>query len=360
MTIPTQIATQTITPSSLVIDTIKLRAPYSYTPIPGRVYGYNSSAQGHYSANLSEKIRVKGRYNLHNAQLRHSARRGELLLEGSVAGFLYGQNVFGNSNPCIAGYRYLMQACRKANLAVSDEQRYRWKTGNFELHRLDMAINLKLQNDSEVGDVLQQIARQLIEQHCETWVMYQSVYWSPKKTEEYGIAFYAKGRQLAQRRHGRNDEILQRLEEECAGTLRIELRLKRPALLDLGLNKGTAWNSSVAREILGRYLKRLPLLDVLSGPNLTDKWQEMSMAQKRTIVAASSPIPLDQLYSASAVSKIKTELRKKGIDLNPPYSQKPAIRLTSIINNSKYLLRTPQWLIDANRAPKRRRRNPLS
>lgn len=357
MNIRAKTNTSLISYSSIVIDTITLRAPYSFNLIPGRSYGYNASATGQYAANLSEKIRVKGMYNQHHAQLRHSARSGELLLEGSAAGFLYGQNVLGNSNPRIAGSRFLVAACRKANIEVSNAQIDNWRSGDFDFHRLDIAINLRLSDDRKVEELLKQIARQLIEQHCQTWVMYRSVYWAPKKTEAYGITFYAKGAQLAARRYGRDDEILNRLEAECAGTLRIELRLRRPALLKMGLSKGSAWSSAAARTTLIQYLQRLPLLDVLSGPRFTEKWHELSPANRRAIVAVAANISLDQLYSASAVSKIKTDLKKKGLDIGPPYRPEPAVRLTSVIYNPQHLLLTPQWLIDARRAPRRRLRS---
>ncbi|MFY3594210.1 hypothetical protein G3T20_05245 [Bordetella hinzii] len=342
--------------SSITIDTMMLRAPYNPAPIAGWGYGYAASADGSYIARLSEKRRIKGLHGAHSVQLRHAAHNGQLLLLGSSAGFLYGQNVFGHSNARIAGFRALMKACRTARILVSDEQAADWKSGNFELHRLDLAINLQLRNDAEVKDALQQIARQLIEQRCETWVMYSSVYWMPKKAEAYGITFYAKGPQLAQRRYGKDDMVLRRLAEECAGVLRVELRLKRPALMELQLNKGSAWNSAIAREVLQRYLGRLPLLDVLSGPNFTDRWPSLSLAHRRAVVAAASGIPLDQLYAQSTVSKVKTDLRKIGLDLNPPYRRKPVIQVASLLDNPKHILRTPQWLIDERRAPARKRR----
>lgn len=278
------------------------------------------------------------------------------MLEGSAPGFLYGQNVFGSRSPFSAARKLLMRACKRLDLPVPEATGSQWRAGDFELHRVDLAINLKLDDDIAVQNVLRQVARQLIEQDCQTWVMRTSVYWAPKKAKRYGITFYAKGLELARKkRRIATDDIFRRLAENCSGALRIELRLRHSELVQLGLNRACAWERDSAEKVFNKYFDRLPLLNVLSNHSYTEAWSRLTRPERRQVLAAASNVPLDQLYAPGSVPKVKSALRKKGIDLRIPYRPEPALSLPDLLGDPKRLMHTPQWLIDAKRAPLPRR-----
>ena len=140
----------------------------------------------------TNRLPVKGKYDMHDLNVRYNPITKKLSVEGSLFGFILGQNVF-TSQRLGKGLACAISHLKKTlgfSFTVSMQQLI---DEHLTLHRVDLAANFQFESDRAVKTCLRQIARQLIEQSCMVTKAFSSVYWTPQNGRNYSVIFYDKG-----------------------------------------------------------------------------------------------------------------------------------------------------------------------
>lgn len=202
--------------------------------------------------------------------------------------------------------------------------------------------------------MLQQIKRQLIEQYGSMKAYGTSAYWTPRDGKEYSIAFYAKGPQLRrQKRRYANLPCRERLLVGCRFILRVEIRLREPALKKMKLQKVSDWNEQSARRVFCRYMRRLKIFSITSGPLSKRELDALPASRLRPVLALHKlGADLSLAYSPSTLRRHQSKFRKLGIDLKVPNQPRSTVLpLTKILSPKRAMKGAPAWMVRSGLAP---------
>ncbi|CAH2904730.1 MAG: unnamed protein product [uncultured Paraburkholderia sp.] len=259
-----------------------------------------------------------------------------------------GQNVFTSDNlrhGCVATLRKLHE---KIGFEAPAESWARWKSGDLALHRVDLAVNYDMGSEHTVRALLKRLAHQMVEKRCHCLIHDCYVSLAPRRGTEYCVTAYAKGSQLrAKRKVLAANQVLLRLVDECAGLLRIEVRLRRPELVKLGLSFVRDWTPGKARTVFCDYAAKFSALDVTSGPLSTTDLGHIPPKLRHIYMLHKLGGDLSAALAPRTLARYRAKFRQIGIDISCP-------NLESAPRNSSLLLKpvaTPEWLIDAGMAP---------
>ncbi|WP_321942749.1 phage/plasmid replication domain-containing protein [Paraburkholderia tropica] len=345
-------------------DTVKFSVSGIEWDVTGQTRCLVSNGDGELVFSSTNRLPVSGKYGMHNLQVRYNPIAKTLCVEGSLFGFILGQNVI-TSQYLAKGLAFVIHALKKElgfTFAVPmRELIYEHVT----LHRVDLAVNLQLESEPFVKTCLQQITRQLIEQDCAVWKVFTSVYWMPKKGREYSIIFYGKGAALrrqclsmAKRASDEKQKFFEDLRDECDGLLRVEVRLRSAELKKQGLQNVKAWSGNAPKEIFNHYFSNVPVLNVVSSGLDPVEFEAMPRALRPVMALHKLNVPMELVYSPRSIARHRALSRERNIDLKCP-AQEEVVLLTDVLTASR-IKPTPPWLVDArfeppsNKARKRR------
>ncbi|MGN6579847.1 MAG: phage/plasmid replication protein, II/X family [Bordetella sp.] len=332
------------------VDTVKVVAPLGdllSDPFPDFSYGQKTSNKITIAV-FGMRNKVEGRYLLHNLAIKHDPVKNVLIVEGSPAGILLGQNVFGERNPMVAGYAMLRYACEKLKLPISDQLYSRWAGGDFKLERVDLAVNFRLSNREKVTAILKQMGLQLVVQNVFMRKARTGIYYAPGKGAPYSIVCYEKGAEMQHRlrsvlaRGGAIDRPYQRLAARCRNVLRIELRLQRQELKKLELIEANAWDDDIAHEVFKEYVEKMPVHKVLRVVERKEIWANAKTAGKLFMIAHQYyPGPMTDIYRGDSYKTLRSRYGKSwGVDLKvrptalPSFI--PSLQISDVQGNEAY------------------------
>ncbi len=303
----------------------------------------------------TNRLPVTGKYGMHSLQVRYNPITKTLRVEGSLFGFILGQNVF-TSQRLAQGLAYVIQVLKKKlgfSFAMPITELI---NEHVTLHRVDLAVNLQFESEPFVKTCLQQITRQLIEQNCTVHKAFTSVYWTPQEGRYYSIIFYDKGEAVrrqclpkAKRAGDEEQKFVENLCNECDGLLRVEVRLMSAELKKQGLQNVKAWRGDAPKEIFNRYYGNVPVLNVVTSGMSPADFEGVPDRLRPVIALRKLNVPMDMVYSDRTQARHRAEFRKRKIDLNCP-AQETAVPLANFLTASR-IKPTPPWLIDARFAP---------
>ena len=305
---------------------------------------------GQVNWSVTNRSAVGGVSTLHSIQVRQDNIKNSLQVECSVAGVLFGQNVFGTSNMKLAIRRIV-------ELLISNlefERAPDLENLRIQLQRVDVSLNLRLSSAAEVRRYLKQIARQLFERPARVIKERRSVCYSPRNGTDFSVNFYDKGDQM---KHGLSvsavdEEIHKRLVAECENILRVEVRVHAAELEKMKLTDPLDWTMSDARRLFIKYSSRLRLLNVISGAHDQAKLAEIPKGLRRVYMLLMYRVPLSDFYGKKTIENYQTKFRKLGIDINVPHTEAEAVPLGNLLSDRSRFARAPTWLIDAGMAPR--------
>ncbi|MGS0974825.1 phage/plasmid replication domain-containing protein [Burkholderia glumae] len=337
------------------VDTVKFSVSGIEWDVSGQSRSWACNEDGEIFFDCTNRSPVAGKHDMHDLQVRYNPRTKTLWVEGSLFGFILGQNVF-TSQFLAKGLVWVIQyLAKKLGFSFSvpiqeliDE--------HVTLHRVDLAVNLQFKSERFVKTCLRQITRQLIEQDCMVRKAFTSVYWTPKDGRYYSIIFYDKGEEVrgkCKRKAKRAGEVekqfLENLREECDGLLRVEVRLMSAELKKQGLQSVTAWCGDAPKEIFNRYYRNVPVLNVMSSGLNPAELEALPRALRPVMALHKRNVPLELVYRERTLARHRTAFRKLQIDLKSPARPK-AVPLAKVLTASR-IKPTPQWLVDARFAP---------
>lgn len=298
------------------------------------------------------RVPITGKFGAHNLQVRTMNSGEKLVAEGSPYAFEFSQNTFTNQYMKRAAIIALKNACKKIGYKPTAEQMKRWKAGNIDLDRVDIAVNFRLKCEEEVVGILQQIKRQLVEQDCSMKVVGSTTYQTPGGGKHHSYGFYAKGPQL--RRSKRYNQLpdKDKYMEECKSILRVEIRLRTHALAELGLSKVSDWTDDSAKKAFNKYMRKLKFLNITSGPLTADEIESLPSRLCHVLALHKAGYDLNALYLPRTLQRHQSDFRKLGIDLRVPnQTANTVVSLTKILSPKNAIKATPAWLIDSGMAP---------
>lgn len=312
---------------------------------------------GQFRGSRSNRVSIPGVDGRHALQIRyierpeHLGRTGILSVEGSPFANTYGQNVYTSASlrrGCILALRAIEE---QIDFTASEDAWARWKAGDIELRRVDLAVNFDLGSAEAVGSYLDRLAHQVVSRRCHSHVHDKYVSVIPRNGSEYSITVYAKGEQLKSKSKTNDDPRFLRLVEESQALMRVEVRLRRKELEKLKLSRVCDWTPGRAREIFQTYVKRLPTLDVLNGPLHPDELRDLPSNLRHVYALHKAGTDLTMVYPKRTLARHRATLRKRGTDINCP-ALPDAPRNDDLTARP---MKTPQWMIADGIAPERKR-----
>lgn len=300
-----------------------------------------------------------GRHALHYRVKSRSPHDHELFVEGSPFANRYGQNVWSSGNVKLACTSTVKHLIRELNINAAPDTIAAWNDGNIELHRVDLAVNFRLESSQQVDEALTLLKHLLVakRRQCSTHRRYAA--YRPKSGTQYQIAAYDKGDQMSLKSSGNHaDDLFRNLAKECEGILRIEVRLRRAELHKLKLPLARDWRPETAREVFRKYFARLPLRDVTFGPLSAADFEGIDERRRPAIALHKLGVDWRLIYCARTRTRHKAYFKGRGIDLDCPNLPGPAISLADMLSKPEAIARTPRWLIEAGMAPRRKRKRP--
>lgn len=327
------------------IDTVKLKLEGMLFDIPGASVATLNDCNGKQLNSYGNRVPIKGNYGAHNMHVRTMNSGQELILEGSPFAFRYGQNVYTSSD-LLRGCRLVIKrGMEEFDIKPSDSLLEKWREGDITLERVDLAVNFKLDSESEVKDVLKQTGRQLLEHGSPMGSYGSTVYFIPRKGKEYSICFYAKGQELRQAQKYVDLPSNDRLVKECENILRVEVRLRASELLELGLDKASAWDCDTPEKVFLQYMAKLKLLNVTSGPFNVRDLEDVPARLKPVMALHKSGVDLKRVYSERTCRRHNQFFSGRGIDLRCP--NQPVESITSLreyLSPEKVINSPPEWM----------------
>ncbi|WP_171913316.1 phage/plasmid replication domain-containing protein [Paraburkholderia xenovorans] len=323
-----------------------------------------TNSDGEYLQEMTNRKRVPGRHGHHALHYRVKSKPledRELFIEGSPFANRYGQNVWSSGNVKLACTSTMRRLVQKLNISATPDTVTAWNEGDIELHRVDLAVNFRLESSHQVDEALTQLKRQLIEKSCQCTAYARYVAMRPRGGKHYSVAIYDKENQMSLKSSGNHAEALfQQLFKECEGILRFEVRLLRPELRKLKLTQARDWEPGTAREVFRKYFTRLPLGDVTFGPLSAADFEGIDERMRPVLALHKLNADWRQVYSERTRTRHKAYFKERGITLDCPSAPSPALSLATVLSGPNAIAKTPPWLIDAGMAPRLKRRKNLS
>lgn len=293
-------------------------------------------------------------------QIRHrsspNSLSGELTIEGSPYAYFYGQNVWTSDDMTDATLPVIFDICEKLHFKPDKDTQKKWRNGDIELHRVDLAVNFQIDSLNQVDSALTQLKYLLAAQRCQCHLHERYAALSPKNSKEYSVVAYAKGPQMrAKKSKFHDDPLYERLVIACESLLRVEVRLRRSELRKLGLPRVCDWTDDTAKKVFRDYFSRLPLTGISYGPLSEFCFEEIDDRMRPVLALHMLGADWWMFYADVTRARHKSYFRKRGINLDCPHQLEREVPLAEILSRKGAIARTPTWLIDAGMAPKPRR-----
>jgi hypothetical protein len=339
----------------VTVDQIRFVAPYRSESHASFKYPYRLVAPGQYFHGRSYEQKMDGLNRFYEMKLWHTASNGTLLVEGPACGVIWGQDLFGYAHPKLVANKMLRMASERLHLAESDEHASSWRTGEVELNYVSLSVHLDLGDRQTCLNLVSHFARQMGGRPGKTETAGEDfAFHCPDRGRTYGISIGATGAMMAKQRvHMREDAVFARLSARSQGKASLKIHIFRRELMRHGLDKLSNWTAVTGKEIFNEYLDRVPFLDVIPAPA---DWlgDQFTSAERRALGLLSLGRDMRIFYTEGSWLKVKNRLRAKGIDPMSPYELNANLSPPKLLSEAT-IARAEQWLIDAERAPPRRR-----
>jgi len=317
--------------------------------------------EGKYLCDITNRTAIPGKNGRHALQYRVRSRSPhdhELFVEGSPFANRYGQNVWTSGSVKLACTSTLRRLISKLNIRAAPSSTDAWKAGNIDLHRVDLAVNFRLESSQQVDEALTLLKRQFIAMHCHCNVHVRYVALCPRRGTQYSITIYDKGDQMSgNSSKNQADALYRQLIDECQGILRIEVKLRRAELKKLGLTLAGDWKIGTARDVFRKYFARIPLLDVTFGALSASDFEGVSERMRPVLALHKLDVDWKQIYSERTRTRHKAYFKERGVNLDCPNAKEAPVSLAEVLSAPRAIARTPGWLIKAGMAPRRKRKS---
>jgi len=254
---------------SSLIDTVKVRVQVVHPPLFELKTEHPDTVRY-----VGKKYKVRSKFPGVHALIHSELGGNTILIEASIPKFLTGQNLVGRENLKASAIELIDAVLERAHITPTSAERARYRSGTFELLRVDYAAHVDCATQSLANTMMIRLRKQMASKAIDfSAFFHETVYWG-QLSRRRTLKAYLKGREL--RKHPLSEHVLhaQRLMRKANSLVRFEFTLRAEELKRLDLRTPDKWSGEVARGILNDMLHRvLPLNGKL--PNI-DGIQDLS------------------------------------------------------------------------------------
>jgi len=173
-----------------------------------------------------------------------SVGKSRLRIDGNPTKWLQGHNLFGTPDLSLLVVSVMRLLTEALQLNPTQSDIDSWRSGNYELFRIDCAASFDLNCPANVSAWINAAAIQAVSLHGNPTRRENSVYFG-QHSRHWTAKFYSKKQELslAKKGHALPENILNRdsLLDWSNNLLRAEITLRRRKLKSLGMSLGSAW-----------------------------------------------------------------------------------------------------------------------
>lgn len=299
---------------AVMIDWVTARVPCTM-PAPingGCVVAVKPSGEVEWATD--RRLQVEGS---HSSTMAVRGTGSLLELSGSPAKFLQGHNLFGSGDVVGGVCRVMERLTSVLELVPSEHDRELWRSGGFDLTRVDVTRMYDLGSRERVRaalDALRVVARV---SHQRTDSYGSGTVYLGQRSRRLSLKLYDKLAELLTRGHGLPDTMApvwhQKLTEWASGKLRAELTLRGKELAERRLRLGAAWSPTVAESLLNERLDAVQLNDTVRLAD--DELRGLPGRLVAVYEAWRAGRDVRALYSRPTFYRYRRELLEHGIDI---------------------------------------------
>jgi len=268
-----------------------------------------------------------------------------ILFDGNPAKWLQGHNIFGSDNLIGLVEAVMHKLTPILNLSPTDLDLQSWRTGAYDLKRVDCTAMWDLPRRADVRAWLRAAEMQSKSRHGRPVTTGGTLYFG-KNSRRWSIKFYCKGDEIEARGHKLPNEISLRdnLIEYADNKLRGELTLRSIQLKEKNLSIASQWNESTPIEQLITYIESLNMSEQFSiTPVDLDGLPARLIAVYKLWKEGED---LRALYPKASFYRYRSEFLKLGIDIAIRQPSKPdnIIPLVRVLR-PEAIAQIPEWAI---------------
>lgn len=241
-----------------------------------------------------------------------------LYISGNPSKFLQGHNLFG-----VADLPYLVGAVMdrisdQLGLPVTEQDRFSWYYGLFEVSRVDVTRMHDLGAVETVKQFLSAARQVAHSRYQPAGNDHGSTLYIGKGSRRAMLKLYDKLEEVQSKGHGLADTLprahYQQLMKFAAGKLRVEAQLRSMWLKDRNLHWGIGWQPNVAEKVLQSRIGGLELNDTM---NLPEKYEGDIPGRLALVYEAwKNGRDLRSMYSKPHFYRLRAQLLKYGVDIS--------------------------------------------
>ena len=268
-----------------------------------------------------------------------------LFIDGNPAKWLQGHNIFGSNNLLGLVEALMLKLVPLLKLTPTDLDLHSWKTGLYELKRVDCTAMWDLPRRSDVRAWLRAAEMQSKSRHGRPVTTGGTLYFG-KNSRRWSVKFYSKGDEVDARGHKLPYEIELRdnLIEYADNKLRGELTLRSIQLKEKSLSVAQAWSESTPIDQLIKYIESLNMSEQFSITPVDLEGLPARLIAVYTLWK--DGVDLRAMYPKASFYRYRSEFLKKGIDIAIRQPSKPenVIPLIRVLR-PEAISQIPDWAI---------------
>jgi II/X family phage/plasmid replication protein len=292
---------------------------------------------------VEKKQQIRGTHE--SSLLIKSLDNGQLLLDGNLAKWLQGHNMFGSNNLIALVEAVMHKLVGILRLKPSENDLNAWAEGLYQLKRVDCTAMWELPRRSDIRAWLRAAEMQSKSRHGRPVTTGGTLYFG-KNSRRWSVKFYAKGDEIAAKGHKLSYEIEQRdnLIDWADNKLRGELTLRSIQLKEKQLSVAVQWTESTPIEQLISYIGTLNMSEQF---NITPV--DLDGLPARLIAVYKlwkEGEDLRAMYPKATFYRYRSEFLKQGIDIAIRQPSKPEniIPLVKVLR-PEAIVQVPKWAI---------------
>jgi II/X family phage/plasmid replication protein len=254
---------------TVMIDWVSARVPLAGDDLINGGYMVSVDALGDVEYRTDKRLLLEGSY---DSRIAVRGGLGWLEISGNPAKFLQGHNLFGPAALVPLMYRCLRVVADKLGLVPSISDLQVWRTGSYDVSRLDIARMIDCGSPERVRKVLDALGLVARKKYQARSVIGSGTVYIGKGSRRQVLKFYDKGYEIQQRGHQLSATLApdwhQLLTGFAAGKLRTEVKVgskwfhENPVARRAGI-----WDEDLAASVLDSQLTVLEVSDTMRLPD---------------------------------------------------------------------------------------------
>lgn len=324
-----------------MIDWIKAVIPCQHENIisGGKVISLKPDS-GEIEWQVNKRLSVEGSYSS-TVQVK-TDDIGLLLIDGNPSKFLQGHNIFGTNDLIGLCYEFFSHICKALGIQPSSNDLEAWRTGNYDLKRIDVTESFHLPSQKDVAAWLRAAAPMIRGKHQAASAYSGETIYIGQKSRRIALKIYNKWLELKKHPLPLNLPFRDELVKYSETLLRVEVRLLSMELKHRGLNKGAAWKDTVTAEKIHR--ERIETIKMSEKMRLTaDEIEDLPPRLLAVYKLWQQGEDLRTVYPKTTFYRYRSDLVKHGIDISTPQPKKAEVIPLIRFLTAEQVAEAPEW-----------------